>query len=97
MTKDTSIHLTLRISESLSKEIDTQMAVLGYVRKTDYVRDALKEKIARDKYELKEDIAQYNKPTRFDVELKRAIISNPDIRKLIGELVEEKINERFKE
>mgnify|MGYP003299716557 CR=1 FL=1 len=96
MSKDTSVHLNLRISEELSKQIELQMAVLGYVRKTDYVRDALKEKIARDTYSVEEDAAKYTKPSRFDVELKRAIISNPDIQKLINKMIEEKIKELLK-
>lgn len=105
MTKDTSIHLTLRISNTLSEEIDEQMAILGYVRKTDYVRAAIKEKISRDKFQLEsgtkyavgEKPQNYGeRPTRFDTELMRALISNKDIQKIICDLVEKSLKENKK-
>lgn len=103
MVKDSSVHLNLRISEELSKEIDIQMAILGYVRKTDYVRDALREKISRDKYQFDSDgkyavgenLPNYSShPKRFDTELIRALVSNKDVQKIICDLVEKSLKEK---
>lgn len=97
MTEKATVHLNLKISENLSEEMDIQMSVLGYVKKTDYVRAAIKEKIARDKYQLEsgnkytvgENTPNYAEhPPRFDVELMRALISNKDIQKVICDIVE---------
>lgn len=102
MVKDSAVHLNLRISDELSKEIEIQMAILGYVRKTDYVRDALREKIARDKFQLesgsKYDVGEKAPdyaahPKRFDTELMRALISNEDIQKVICDIVEKRLKE----
>lgn len=96
------IHLNLKISENLSKEMDIQMAILGYVRKTDYVRAAIKEKIARDKFQLesgsKYDVGEKAPdyaahPKRFDTELMRALISNKDIQKVICDIVNKNMKE----
>lgn len=95
--KDTSVHLTLRISGALSEEIDKQMVILGYVRKTDYVRAAIKEKIERDKYQYESNTDYYvgevpakygERPMPFDTELMRALVSNKDIQKVICEIVD---------
>lgn len=96
MTRDTSVHLTLRISDELSKEIDSQMDILGYVRKTDYVRAAIKEKVEREKdllesgtkYFVKEASPKYMTQDYIDNEIKRALMSNKDIQKIICDLVE---------
>lgn len=96
MTRDTSVHLTLRISDELSKEIDSQMDILGYVRKTDYVRAAIKEKVEREKellesgtkYYIKEASPKYMTQDYIDTEIKRALMSNKDIQKIICDLVE---------
>lgn len=96
MTRDTSVHLTLRISDELSKEIDSQMDILGYVRKTDYVRAAIKEKVEREKellesgtkYFVKEASPKYMTQDYIDTEIKRALMSNKDIQKIICDLVE---------
>lgn len=96
MTRDTSVHLTLRISDELSKEIDSQMDILGYVRKTDYVRAAIKEKVEREKellesgtkYHVKEASQKYMTQDYIDTEIKRALMSNKDIQKIICDLVE---------
>ena len=96
------IHLNLKISENLSNEMDIQMAILGYVRKTDYVRAAIKEKIARDKFQLesgsKYDVGEKAPdyaahPKRFDTELMRALVSNKDIQKVICEIVDKNMKE----
>lgn len=102
MVRDSTVHLNLRISEDLSKEMDIQMAILGYVRKTDYVRDALREKISRDKYQFESD-TKYDvgekapdyaaHPKRFDTELMRALVSNKDIQKVICEIVDKNMKE----
>ena len=97
MTRDTSVHLTLRISDELSKEIDSQMDILGYVRKTDYVRAAIKEKVEREKdllesgtkYHVKEASPKYMTQEYIDTEIKRALISNKDIRRIVSDIVEE--------
>lgn len=96
MTRDTSVHLTLRISDELSKEIDSQMDILGYVRKTDYVRAAIKEKVEREKallksgkrYSVKESSPKYMAHEYIDTEIKRALMSNREIQALICDLVE---------
>jgi hypothetical protein len=96
MTRDTSVHLTLRISDELSKEIDSQMDILGYVRKTDYVRAAIKEKVEREKeilesgtkYYVKEAPPKYMTQDYIDSEIKRALMSNKDIQTIICDLVE---------
>lgn len=102
MVKESMIHLNLKISENLSKEMDIQMAILGYVRKTDYVRAAIKEKIARDNFQL-ESSSKYDvgekapdyaaHPKRFDTELMRALVSNKDIQKVICEIVDKNMKE----
>ena len=97
MTRDTSVHLTLRISDELSKEIDSQMDILGYVRKTDYVRAAIKEKVEREKellesgtkYFVKEASPKYMTQEYIDTEIKRALMSNKDIRRIVSDIVEE--------
>ena len=105
MAKEEMVHLNLKISENLSNEMNIQMAILGYVRKTDYVRAAIKEKISRDKFQLEsesrytvgEKPQNYGEhPTRFDTELMRALISNKDIQKIICDLVEKSLKENKK-
>ena len=103
LMKDDSVHLTLRISGTLSEEIDKQMVILGYVRKTDYVRAAIKEKIERDKYQFESGSQYYvgevpakygERPIPFDTELMRALISNKDIQKVICDFVEKYLKEK---
>lgn len=83
-----------RCPEELAQKMDYQMAILGIPRYSDYIKICIEEKIARDNYSVSEDIEKYGRPTRFDTELKRAIISNKDIQNLINELIEEKLKEK---
>lgn len=72
------------------------MDILGYVRKTDYVRAAIKEKVEREKellesgtkYYIKEASPKYMTQDYIDTEIKRALMSNKDIQKIICDLVE---------
>lgn len=72
------------------------MDILGYVRKTDYVRAAIKEKVEREKdliesgtkYFVKEASPKYMTQDYIDTEIKRALMSNKDIQKIICDLVE---------
>lgn len=79
-----------RCSKTMLDKIYIQMSVLGLTRVSDYARIAVEEKIMRDSYQFSENAAEYEteRPKRFDSELKRALISNKDIQKIIVDIVE---------
>lgn len=81
-----------RCSKVMLDKIYVQMSILGLTRVSDYARIAVEEKIERDSYQFAEAPGNYEseRPKRFDAELKRALISNKDIQKIIVDIVEKK-------
>lgn len=80
-------YIGFRCTDDLYATIQYQMAVLGMTRTSDYVRIAIEEKIARDKYQFSENKGTYNHSSRFDHQLKYALISNKDIQAIIRDIV----------
>lgn len=79
-----------RCSKAMLEKIHVQMSILGLTRVSDYARIAVEEKIERDSYQFSESPTDYSsdRPKRFDAELKRALVSNKDVQKIIVDIVE---------
>lgn len=99
MKNSESVHLTLRLPLELVKEIEVQMAILGYSKRSEYFKACIEEKIARDNYQREsgttyavgEETPNYGAhPTRFDTELIRALVSNKNIQTIICDIVEKR-------
>lgn len=79
------------------------MAILGYSKRSEYLRACIEEKMARDKYQMEtggpwvvgEEPPNYgDHPSRFDTELLRALVSNKNVQTVICDMVEKKLMEK---
>ena len=72
------------------------MAIIGMKHESDFIRSALEEKIKHMEWTVEEEKASYEPSNNFDVKLKRALVTNPDIQKIICDLVEKSLKENKK-
>ena len=69
------------------------MATLGMKNTSDFIKCAIEEKIKYMEWTVEEEKAIYEPGNNFDVKLKRALVTNPDIQKIICDLVEKSLKE----
>lgn len=91
-----SLNMGFRCPPELARKMRSKMAELGMKNDSDFIRCALEEKIKYMEWTVEEEKANYDPGNNFDVKLKRALVTNPDIQKIICDLVEKSLKENKK-
>lgn len=85
-----SQNMGFRCPAELARKMKSKMAELGMKNNSEFILAALNEKITYMEWTAEEEKANYTPGDNFDVKLKRALITNPDIQQIICDMVEKR-------